>query len=571
MTNERNIHEPLTEIERRIPMTAEEKIALNERNIRQAITDYGRYTYDDDVLRDVSDTFIRTVAEDNYYAKSELRELFRKSPAWNEELDAIVINGTRTHDPDYERALDLAWEIVCLANVDSETLFNAVRFFSRPYATEARRQQYLDALNTLAPGAYVEGKKLTRVFRDLCKAIGVYDDAKGSRFQKLYAQFADEIQSKQIPYKLFVSLNPAHWITMSNPKRDSRGTTLTSCHSFNSTDYEFNNGCSGYARDKYSFICFTVDNPNNHESLNNRKTTRQIFVYKPGSGVLLQSRMYNTSGGTYGAQNESKEYRDLIQRELSDLEGATNLWNTQKYLSQHNIFFHRHDDFGGYPDWEYEDFVPMLSVRTDAANPEGCTIGEAGVCIKCGEYNSHGVYCEDCEDDGRIECEDCGNSYYEDDLTWVYNRYGNRVQVCSHCLGNHYRLCEDCDEYYYEDDMTYVNGHGYVCENCLDDSYSQCDYCGDYDYTDNMAVAVDCNGHEVRVCEYCAEHRYSECDDCGRLVQNTDATTVYKDGCEQVACPDCLRHYVRCDTCGEYVSEVTDGICNECREERESA
>ena len=179
MTNERNsIH--VTEIERRIPMTPEEKIALNERNIRQAIADYGKYTYDDDVLRDVSDTFIRTVAKDNYYAKSELRALFRKSPAWNEELDAIVINGTRTHDPDYERAHGLAWEIVCLANVDSETLFNAVRFFSRPYAIEYRRQKYLEALNTLAPGAYVEGKKLTRVFRDLCKAIGVYDDAKGS-------------------------------------------------------------------------------------------------------------------------------------------------------------------------------------------------------------------------------------------------------------------------------------------------------------------------------------------------------------------------------------------------------
>ena len=550
-------------------MTPEEKIALNERNIRQAIADYGKYTYDDDVLRDVSDTFIRTVAKDNYYAKSELRALFRKSPAWNEELDAIIINGTRTHDPDYERAHGLAWEIVCLANVDSETLFNAVRFFSRPYAIEYRRQKYLEALNTLAPGAYVEGKKLTRVFRDLCKAIGVYDDAKGSRFQQLYAQFADEIQSKQIPYKLFVSINPAHWITMSNPKRDSRGTTLTSCHSFNSTDYQFNNGCSGYARDKYSFICFTVDNPNNPESLNNRKTTRQIFVYNPGSGVLLQSRMYNISGGTCGAQNESKEYRDLIQREISDLEGATNLWNTQKYLGQHAVFFRRHSDFGGYPDWEYEDFVPMLSVRTDAAEPEGCIIGEAGVCIKCGEYNSHGVYCENCEDDGRNECAECGEYCPEDNMTWVYNAYGDRVQVCPGCLARNYRLCEDCEEYYREDDTTYVNGHGYVCGNCLDGRYSMCDYCGDYEYTDDMSVAVAPDGTEVRVCAHCAERHYAVCDDCGRLMLEADATPAL-DALDRdiVVCPSCIEHYEKCEECGEYVKATdADGHCSRCREE----
>lgn len=84
-------------------MEAKEKIALNERNIRQALLDYGKHTYQTEVLDDVSDTFIKRLAKDNYYAKQELRELFRKSPAWNEELDAIVINGTRTHDPNYNR------------------------------------------------------------------------------------------------------------------------------------------------------------------------------------------------------------------------------------------------------------------------------------------------------------------------------------------------------------------------------------------------------------------------------------------------------------------------------------
>jgi hypothetical protein len=413
----------------------------------------------------------------------------------------------------------------------------------------------------------VPGQKLTRVFRDLCKALGVLDETKGSEFQRLYAQFADELQSKQIPYKLFVSINPAHWITMSNPKRDSRGTTLTSCHSFNATDYDYNNGCSGYARDKYSFICFTVDNPNVSELLNNRKTTRQIFVYKPGSGVLLQSRMYNTSGGTYGAQAESKEYRDLIQRELSELEGATNLWNTQKYLSQHSVFFRRHEDFGGYPDWEYSDFVPMLSVRTDASNPEGVTIGEAGVCVKCGAYNSDGVYCDECSHDG-IECEECGERFDEDEMTWVYNSNGDRVQVCPRCLDRYYSLCADCDEYYREDDMTRLANGNWVCSSCLD-NYTMCDYCGEYDCAEDMHEAVNRFGRTIYVCDDCATYHFSVCSDCGRLVQDNLAETAYGvDDDERIVCPSCITNYTRCDTCGEYHKDIEEGLCCECREER---
>ena len=51
-------------------------------------------------------------------------------------------------------------------------------------------------------------------------------------------------------------------------------------------------------------------------------------MYKPGNGLLLQSRLYNTYGGTSGEQADSNLYRDLIQRELSDLEHAPNLWKT---------------------------------------------------------------------------------------------------------------------------------------------------------------------------------------------------------------------------------------------------
>lgn len=76
-------------------MEMQEVISRAERNIRQALRDYGAHTSKTDVLEDVTDEFIYRLAADSSYAKQGLRKLFSKSPVWNEELDALVINGTR--------------------------------------------------------------------------------------------------------------------------------------------------------------------------------------------------------------------------------------------------------------------------------------------------------------------------------------------------------------------------------------------------------------------------------------------------------------------------------------------
>lgn len=51
-----------------------------EENIRQALEDYGKHTCQKDILEDVSDSFIETLARDSVDAKQELRDLFSKSP-----------------------------------------------------------------------------------------------------------------------------------------------------------------------------------------------------------------------------------------------------------------------------------------------------------------------------------------------------------------------------------------------------------------------------------------------------------------------------------------------------------
>ena len=209
-------------------MDIQDKIELAKVNLWKAIDDYKAHTYEAYALDAITDKFVDTLAEDNVYAKQELRDLFCKSPVWNEELDALVINGTRTHNPDYDRVYELAEAILAPVRMvaDSETnvkIAKAIRFFTKPNAKTGERNESIEAIQSLAPNAYAHKKKHSRIFKALCDALNVSDGTAGSDFQKQYAMFADEIASRKIPFKLFVSLNPAHFLTMSNPKDDKRG------------------------------------------------------------------------------------------------------------------------------------------------------------------------------------------------------------------------------------------------------------------------------------------------------------------------------------------------------------
>lgn len=561
----------------------EKVIEQSEENIRQALRDYAEHTSQTDVLDDVSDAFIKRLAKDNAYAKQELRELFSQSPVYDAKLDALVINGTRTRDPDPSLVVALAREI--LRPAYGETINGAYfgadmgwaigEFFAYP-ENEASHQKGVEVIQMYAPKAYKEGRKPSRVFKALCQALGVADETAGSEFQRLYAQFADELSAKKIGFKLYVSLNPAHFITMSNPKQDQRGSTLTSCHSFNFTEYSYNNGCTGYARDKYTFIVFTAADPADPETLNNRKTTRQIFAYKPGNGLLLQSRLYNTSGGTRGAQADSKLYRDLVQREISALEDAPNLWKTRRYVDDND---HTDDHcictgegFGGYEDWIYGEFHAHVSIRNDHAEDyEDLEVGTYGICICCAEETSRGVYCEDCPDSrrGGGYCADCDEWVDdEDDLYTVHNSRGQEIQVCEDCRDRYYTQCEECGEWFPTDDMVRTANGDYVCPDCLNEYYTACYECGDYEKDDDMCYVINGHGEEVKVCESCRDRYYTKCEECGVYHFDDDMTEAHRaDGSTVQVCPGCLsEHFEECAGCGEFyeIDALEEGLCPNC-------
>lgn len=566
-------------------MDMEKIISRAENNIRQAIADYRRHTDERAVLDDISDSFIHNLARDSSYAKQPLRELFSKSPVWNEELDALVINGTRTHNPDYDRIRRLAETILyepmyCSGRGYARyVLFKrAIDFFANPDLSDEDKQNSINAINQLAPKAYTPTKKPSRVFKALCVALGVADETTGSEFQRLYAQFADELSAKKISFKLFVSINPAHFLTMSNPKWDTRGNTLTSCHSLNSTEYSYNNGCSGYARDSTSFIVFTVDDPAKPETFNNRKTSRQIFAYRPESGLLMQSRMYNTQGGVYGAAADSKLYRDLVQREISALEGIPNLWNTVSSTGIRGCNkVYIGDGFGGYTDWTYSDFDGHISFRCDCDESmvDPLEVGAYGLCIVCGCECSTGLYCEDC-DHGSYHCDDCeGYVDDEDDLHTVYGRDGDERYVCDNCRDDYYICCNVCEEYHCEVCMTEIDGCWY-CDSCRDKYCEECEECGEWHCREDMRQAYK-HGREVWVCDEDCIDNYVYCEDCDVLVHINDIVDIYlANGTKRALCEDCAKEYIRCPVCDNLIEISVGGTCPACgtvieKNEEESA
>ena len=534
-------------------MEMQEIIRQAESNIRQAVEDYGAHTYQMDVLEDISDEFIERLARDSSYAKQGLRELFSKSPVWHPELDALIINGTRTHDPDYRRVDNLAHRILSSAKLAArddkermDLIMDAIAFFSEP-DDEDTQEAGIEAIKKLAPKAYQPGKKRSRIFKSLCVALGVADETKGSEFQHLYAQFADELSSRKLGFKLFVSINPAHFLTMSNPKNDRRGSCLTSCHSLNSTEYEYNCGCTGYARDEVSFIVFTVADPTDAETLNNRKTTRQVFAYKPGNGVLLQSRMYNTEGGVYGAAEDSTLYRDLVQREISMLEDELNLWKLYTATSKTGCdHVGTGEGFGGYADWEHENFDGKICIRFGYEdNAEPLEVGTYGLCVKCGDETSEGMYCEDCAPDNYVAyCDDCEEGVEdEDDLYEVYDSDGDRRLVCYSCRENGYTQCDHCGEYHADSVMEEVDGKD-VCPDCLSEYYTCCEECGEYFDEDEVYCVKNEYGYEAYVCEDCRDKFYETCDHCGELVhENLMCDAINADGESVRVCEDCYERY----------------------------
>ena len=542
--------------------------AINRRNIEQALADYARHIGHCEIIDSISDTFIDQLGYDSAVAKSGLRAILRRVKGWNEQLQAVVINGTRTHNPDWYKVLCLAKRI-CRSWLDAAETY--AEMDKRRCVLEWLASNACDTdsagfrlLNEFAPKAYRKGRKLSRVFNDFAKAIGVYDGAAGSKYQRLFAELADEINSKKIDFKLYLSINPAHFLTASNPYYDTRGEMMVSCHSLNSEMVHggyYSAGTVGYARDSVTMVAFTAANPDNPETLNNRKTSRQLFMYSGAVGrgrALLQSRMYHTSntgnGSSYGGCDtvhpDAPLYRDLVQRVISEGEGYLNLWSTANYdNNQQAIFAHKHKDFGGYADWQlYDGENIKISVQKEALEKHDCpdfTVGAPGLCVCCGEEISGSThYCESCDPESTETCYECGCRIAQEDCCWVYNSDGEYVAVCPDCSCDYYTFCDACNERHHNDNVTRLANGDYVCNDCLESTCFQCGDCGEWFWNGEHRFTGYRDGELVNLCWDCFENNYRCCEHCRDDYHENEVYEVEGENGETVYyCDYCYHEY----------------------------
>lgn len=114
---------------------------------------------------------------------------------------------------------------------------------------------------------------------------------------------------------------------------------------------------------------------------------------------------------------------------------------------------------------------------------EDC-LDDYAYCECCEQY----VECDTEEVDGEIVCEDC-LSYYDDRYfqcaecnEWHRASRYDRIEIwngdyiCESCFEDYYARCEDCGDVYHVDDMTYVDYEGYYCASCMRDKHKIHDY-----------------------------------------------------------------------------------------------
>lgn len=551
--------------------TREQKIKMLENGIIWAMKDFKAHIEPDFQwdLRDIDDfsVFAHKLAEDSYESKATLRDLFRRSPAWDEELDALVVNGNRTHEPDKNTVRIYLYKIMTLRD-EGYRFYHHWKYtvdlikFLCGNLTEDDERSLAEALNEIEKGIYAKGKKKSKILRALFKHFRVIDESAGSEYNQWFTKLADEVSSRKIDFKFIISLNPAHFITMSNANCDERGETLVSCHSLTSDYSHCRGGNVGYARDNVTMITFIPADPEDPETYNNRKIMRQLFMY--GEDSLLQSRLYLTGGGVYGnADNETmKLYRDLVQREISFCEGKINLWKTEKYNNS-DVYIPTGEGFAGYADWLH-DFDCRVSIRKGRTEFAKYSVGTHGRCYCCGEVtdSNDALLCKECDDTGE-RCHLCGERLSYPCWAW---RNGTRVPLCEECRNNNYYYCDCCGEWV--DDATEIHDRWY-CDGCRADRFSLCDCCGEWEDTDEMTRTVDGD----LVCESCLDSYYTQCTVCGEWVHNRDTSEIYNgDGvCE--FCRD--DYYVECEKCGElypkYMIREIDGrnVCTDCASDEE--
>lgn len=424
-------------------------------------------------------------------AKSPLLAMLRKHPNWDENALGIVIEITEERELNRGELYDCTNALQTHARENDINTnfkeFHAINYL-KYYANQFTTKENVEHLDFNYNIKINEGQKTSRVVNKLYTQMGVN---KLPEYNRLYAKIADAFNPLKVKRTSVLSVHPCDYLLMSN------GNSWDSCHNIRSGCYMA--GTLSYMGDETSMIFYTLEkeDDNGNEYYDIPKRTREVFCYN--EGIILQSRLYPQ------AYNETMgtNHRSIVQKIIADCEGIPNIWTKINDMDAIRSICVTSDYSKHYPDYEYEEYNPTLSIHKEIEHRNPMFIGSTCYCIQCGSkiIEADYLYCDYCEND-YVECDDCGARIGEDEQ---YNIDG--YTYCEDCV----KYCEECGEYTRED-ITYVECVGYyVCESCLNNHYHYCEEC--HEWKSSTQYVEDANKD---MCDSCLiDYDCFICEECG--------------------------------------------------------
>lgn len=323
------------------------------------------------------------------------------------------------------------------------------------------------------------GQKTSRFVNALCKKIGLHkitnmvkkewDSDDGTHherevdegYNKQFAAFADAINPLKVSEKVYISLNPIDYWTM------SFGNGWSSCYCIdknnvrdlsNTYDGDYCAGTTSYMLDPTSFIVFTDGDWDRY----GKYTKKRRCVFAWGEDKLFQSRVY-PDGRDGGDRSYATQLREVMQKTFAELLDVPNLWLKKSVSSS-------------YYDWEgcgYNDFanagecnISFLKLNEDGEiNENSISIAATPICISTGDTYHDSSTIDTTFDGGGYDyyCERCNTGFNEDEYDAVWTEGG--AYCCSYCAEEDgWHWMDNYDEWMHEnDDDVYLleNGEWY--------------------------------------------------------------------------------------------------------------
>ena len=386
-------------------------------------------------------------------AKSELMNLLRLHPDWNEDAKAVVIEFKEGRGIERDVVDEISFNMVEMADeqIAAENI-DAFRIAFGAAVGEYSNTLPEDALVVIRENAKIKcvvGEKTSRIIGKICRKYGLDTHP---RYNNVFAQLSDALNPIQIPRTAVLSVHPCDFLEMS-----SKSNTWTSCH--NLTDGSYQGGTLSYMIDPVSMIFFTVDPDVTECYYRAPRRTRQMFFYK--DACLFQSRLYPNDSDEITEQN-----RSLVHKIFAQCLGVPNLW-VLKTKREDLTCVESAEDSAQYADYDYQGNLSFIKGTEEKPK---IIIGKKPVCVCCGLpfIAYRGIKCNCTE---MVVCQDCGCTLPRQQTRYIEEAF--HCNACLHVCSSCGRVCRDTMYPAYDRRGRLIE----VCQECYNASQEPCFAC----------------------------------------------------------------------------------------------